>query len=97
MITVAFFRPTWMKSLAYLLAGMIIDVDHLLANPIYDPNRCSIGFHPLHTFFPILFYIALLVPAKTRILGIGLCVHILLDAIDCQINSDGLCIDDLLP
>jgi hypothetical protein len=32
-----------------MLATMLVDLDHLLADPIYDPNRCGIGFHPLHT------------------------------------------------
>lgn len=42
---------------------MLVDIDHLLADPIYDPNRCSIGFHPLHTTPAILVYAALfLVP-----------------------------------
>jgi len=44
-----------------LIATMIVDVDHLLANPIYDPARCSIGFHPLHTWLAILVYLVLFV------------------------------------
>ena len=40
---------------------MLVDVDHLLANPIYSPERCSIGFHPLHTWPAILIYISLFV------------------------------------
>lgn len=40
-----------------LIATMIVDLDHLLADPIYDPNRCSIGFHPLHTLPMIGIYI----------------------------------------
>jgi hypothetical protein len=40
---------------------MIVDVDHLLADPIYDPNRCSIGFYPLHTTPAIVIYAALFV------------------------------------
>lgn len=40
---------------------MFIDADHLLADPIYDPNRCSIGFHPLHTTPAIIFYVILFI------------------------------------
>lgn len=40
---------------------MIVDFDHLLASPIYDPTRCSIGFHPLHTWPVILVYFVLFV------------------------------------
>lgn len=66
---------------------MLIDIDHLLANPIYDPGRCSIGFHPLHELWFIALYVALCFLPKTRLLGIGLLVHVALDTIDCQINS----------
>ena len=63
--------------------GWVIDADHLLAKPIYVPNRCSIGFHPLHTTPAILIYGALLVAPPTRLLGLGLSLHIALDAADC--------------
>ena len=66
----------------WLMLGMLIDLDHLLADPIYDPKRCSIGFHPLHTTWPILGYLSLLAWQHTRILGVGLVIHISLDAID---------------
>lgn len=36
------FRGAWLL----LLLGWVIDLDHLLADPIYAPDRCSIGFHP---------------------------------------------------
>ena len=39
---------------------VIVDADHLLADPIYDPARCSIGFHPLHTHPAIVSYVSLL-------------------------------------
>ena len=68
-----------------MLAGLLIDIDHLLADPIYDAERCSIGFHPLHTPLPIVLYTLLLLHPKTRALGIGLFLHILLDGVDCVI------------
>ena len=55
----------------------------MLADPVYAPGRCSIGFHPLHTAPAIAVYTALLLPRRTRLFGIGLLVHIALDAIDC--------------
>lgn len=64
---------------------MIVDVDHLLATPIYAPNRCSIGFHPLHTIPAILLYVLLLAPRATRIAAIGLLIHMALDAVDCAL------------
>lgn len=66
-----------------LLLGWAIDLDHLLADPVYAPDRCSIGFHPLHTAPAILAYGALVLPRRTRLLGIGLLLHIALDGLDC--------------
>lgn len=62
---------------------MIVDIDHLLATPIYDSNRCGIGFHPLHTYWAIAAYLAMTVIPKTRMVGCGLVIHMALDAIDC--------------
>ncbi|RED91790.1 hypothetical protein C7460_13626 [Marinoscillum furvescens DSM 4134] len=63
---------------------MIIDMDHLLASPIFSANRCSIGFHPLHTSYAALVYAAgLLLPKWIRIVAIGLLLHLLTDLIDC--------------
>jgi hypothetical protein len=73
------FRRAWLL----LLLGWVIDLDHLLADPIYAPDRCSIGFHPLHTVPAIVVYGALTIPRPTRLLGIGLLIHIALDLIDC--------------
>jgi len=49
----------WHLAALVMLATMLVDADHLLARPIYDPARCSIGFHPLHTTSAILLYGAL--------------------------------------
>ena len=70
-----------------MMLTMLVDLDHLLADPIYDPGRCSIGFHPLHKFVQIGLYLILSVLPKTRLIGIGLVIHMLLDAIDCQITN----------
>ncbi|MFC3193778.1 DUF6122 family protein [Marinicella sediminis] len=77
------FHNTWVKAWLLLLLTMLVDLDHLLANPIYDPNRCSIGHHPLHQpeLFP-LYLLCLLFP-QTRLLGLGLVIHMSLDSLDC--------------
>ena len=62
---------------------MVIDLDHLLANPVYDPLRCGIGFHPLHSYLAIVVYLAMAIFPKIRILAIGLIIHMLLDTVDC--------------
>ena len=77
----------WLRAFGLLMLGMAIDADHLLADPVYDPDRCSIGFHPLHTPIPIALYGLLLVHPKTRLVGIGLYIHILLDMGDCVMRG----------
>jgi hypothetical protein len=82
-IALAFYRDRWRRAWLIMLATMIIDIDHLVADPIYDPGRCSVGYHPLHTAPAIVLYAALLIPVRTRLAGLGLVVHIALDALDC--------------
>lgn len=84
MVAVIWYRRRWARAWLLLLTGWLIDLDHLLADPIYAPGRCSIGFHPLHTAPAILVYGALTLPQRTRLLGIGLLIHIGLDALDCM-------------
>lgn len=71
--------------MAYLImmCGMLIDLDHLVANPMFDPNRCSINFHPLHTYYAMIVYVALLFFKKTRLIGLGLVIHMIADTADC--------------
>lgn len=66
-----------------MLATLIVDLDHLIAIPIFDPNRCSIGFHPLHSFYAIFIYGLFIFFPKTRIVGIGLVLHMATDYVDC--------------
>jgi len=73
----------WLTVWIILCATILVDTDHLLANPIYEPNRCSIGFHPLHSYWAIGIYVAFLAHRKTRIIALGLVIHMLLDGIDC--------------
>lgn len=86
-IAVIFFRPRWKLAYLLMMATMVVDIDHLLATPIYDPLRCSIGFHPLHRLFPIAVYIVLSLISKTRLVGLGLVIHMVLDSIDCKMNT----------
>jgi hypothetical protein len=53
------YRCHWKRASIIQLATMVVDADHLLATPIYDPARCSIGFHPLHTAPAIVVYVLL--------------------------------------
>lgn len=78
-----FFRSIWKKAWLIMIATMLVDLDHLLANPIYDPNRCSVGFHPLHSYLAIGIYTVFLAFPKTRLIALGLLIHMALDFLDC--------------
>ena len=77
------FPDRWKLAWLVMTATMVVDLDHLLANPVFDPNRCSIGFHPLHTWPAMAVYAALTAAPRTRLVGIGLLIHMVLDGIDC--------------
>lgn len=62
---------------------MLVDLDHLLASPIFDPNRCSVGFHPLHSYYAIAVYFIGSLYKTTRIIAIGLLLHMFADYVDC--------------
>ena len=72
------------KAIFILLGGLLIDIDHLLAVPVFDPDRCSIGFHPLHSYWAISLYIVFLLFKRTRIYGLALLIHIVADFTDCH-------------
>jgi len=68
-----------------VFASHLIDLDHLLATPIYDPARCSLTTHPLHRPWMFVVYggLALIRNPRVQYFGVALCVHLLLDAIWC--------------
>lgn len=82
-----FYRKSWRIAYLTLVATMLVDIDHLLADPIYDPGRCSVGFHPLHRLGFVAFYLALCFIPRARIVGIGLTLHMVLDSMDCQVTN----------
>ncbi|OYQ42751.1 hypothetical protein CHU92_03845 [Flavobacterium cyanobacteriorum] len=78
-----FFRDKWKKAWLVMIATMLVDLDHLLATPIFEPGRCSIGFHPLHSYPAIAVYVLLLLFPKARIVATGLLFHMATDFQDC--------------
>ena len=71
-----------------MISTMIIDLDHLLANPIYQPDRCSINFHPLHSYYAITLYIGMIfLKRPINIIGIGLFLHMATDYLDCLMQN----------
>jgi len=83
-VSLVFYRSKWKLAYLIMILGMFIDLDHLLANPIFNPNRCSINYHPLHSYYAIGLYLILLIPKKTRLIGLGLTIHIIADIVDCS-------------
>ncbi|WP_024460748.1 DUF6122 family protein [Marinimicrobium sp. LS-A18] len=77
-----FFKDKWLKAWLIMVATMVVNLDHLLADPIYDPDRCSIGYHPLHGWPSIAAYAGLAARPKARLIGLGLLIHMALDGID---------------
>ena len=83
LIAWVFFRKKWKKAWLIMLATMLVDLDHLLASPIFAPGRCSIGFHPLHSYYAIGLYCIMSLFPKLRIVATGLILHMLTDWQDC--------------
>jgi len=77
------FRKKWWQSWLVMLSAMVIDLDHLLADPVFDPDRCSIGFHPLHGWAATAVYVLMLLVPGTRVIGSGLLIHLAVDLSDC--------------
>ncbi|MGB3616723.1 MAG: DUF6122 family protein, partial [Catalinimonas sp.] len=78
------FRERWWRAYLVLLASMAIDLDHLLADPVFQADRCSVGLHPLHTLPAVVGYGVLLCFRRPyRTLGVGLLLHVLTDLLDC--------------
>lgn len=71
-----------------MILTMIVDIDHLLADPIYQADRCSINFHPLHSYYAIFVYLIMaFLQRPLNIIGIGLLLHMLTDFSDCLIRN----------
>lgn len=77
-------RDRWKVAWSIMVATMLVDADHLLADPVFAPDRMSVGFHPLHSYPAIVVYaLMLLVPNRVvRIIAVGLLFHMLTDAQD---------------
>jgi len=83
MVAAAFYRDKFWRVWLTLMATMVIDLDHLLADPMYDAGRCSIGFHPLHSYPAIAAYGVMTLWPRLRLIATGLLIHMALDGMDC--------------
>jgi len=86
LVALWFFKPHWKKVTLILWLTMLVDLDHLLATPLFDACRCSINFHPLHSYPAIGIYILLLFIPKCRLVAIGLLMHMATDQLDCWLS-----------
>jgi len=97
LIAYIFFRRDWKKVYIIFLATMLVDVDHVLATPIFEASRCGFGFHFLHSYWAIAVYVLLLFFKRPyRIIGIGLLFHMFTDLIDCLFSYHRceVCVED---
>jgi len=79
----AVLRDRWRKAWGIMLLAMLVDLDHIMADPIFDPGRCSIDSNPLHSVPAIIGYLALAAFPSTRLAGLGLLIHMILDFSAC--------------
>lgn len=77
------FKKHWKRAWLLMILTMLVDADHLLATPIFDATRCSIGFHPLHSYWAMVVYVGLLFVPILRVLAVGLLFHMVTDYLDC--------------
>ena len=80
-------RDVWLRAWLVMVLANLVDLDHFLADPIFDPNRCSIGYHPLHSWPAQVVWLALALWPRSRLIGVGVLIHMMLDAIDCAFMS----------
>ena len=83
-IAFVFFGEEWKKAWLVMLATMLVDLDHLFAWPdVFVPDRCGIGFHPLHSYPAIAVYAAGCFVRPVRLVSVGLLLHMITDFQDC--------------
>ena len=79
-IAYLFFQPRWKKAYFIMLATMLVDLDHLLAKPVFDSDRMSVGFHLLHSYPMIaVYFLMVFFKGNIRIIAVGLLFHMLTD------------------
>lgn len=83
LIAYIFFREHWKKAWLIMIGTMLVDLDHLFSVPIFDPGRCSINHHFMHTYYAMALYFILLFFPKIRVVAVGLLFHMATDWQDC--------------
>ena len=83
MVAKTAWKENWLFPFIIMVLTIAVDFGHLLADPIFDPNRCGLGFHPLHSWPAIAVYFVAIFSSRLRIVALGLLIHMGLDGIDC--------------
>lgn len=80
-IAKVFFKNNWKHAYLLMLATMLVDLDHVFADPLFDPNRNSIGYHPLHSYWMIVLYFlgTIFLKGNYKIIAVGLLFHMITD------------------
>ncbi|HXK50083.1 MAG TPA: DUF6122 family protein [Clostridiales bacterium] len=82
-VSLRFYSQKWKTAWVIMISAYIIDLDHFLSDPVFDPDRCSIGSHILHSYPAAALYLALFFLRRFRLIAAGLLLHILTDMTDC--------------
>ena len=75
MVAKTVWKENWFSPFIIMALTIAVDFDHLLADPIFDPNRCGLGFHPLHSWPAIAVYLVAIFSPRLRIVTLGLLIH----------------------
>ena len=58
-----------------MVLTIAVDFNHLLADPIFDPNRCGLGFYLIHSWPAIAVYLVAIFSPRLRIVTLDLLIH----------------------
>ena len=75
MVAKTAWKENWLFQFIIMLLTIVVDFDRLLADPIFDPNRCGLGFYPLHGWPAIAVYLVAIFSPRLRIVTLGLLIH----------------------
>ena len=75
MVAKTAWKENWLFQFIIMVLTIVVDFDHLLADPIFDPNRSGLGFHHLHSWPTIAVYLVSIFSPRLRIVTLGLLIH----------------------
>ena len=75
MVAKTAWKENWLFPFIIMALTITVDFDHLLVDPIFDTNRCGLGFHPLHSWPAMAVYIIAIFSPSLRIVTLGLLIH----------------------